>query len=68
MNLPKECTDIRNRVPGLEIIYPDGYRNVSVQCEEGGWTVCILEWLIGVNEKLFKMHVATFLFLFFSKL
>ncbi|CAC5390727.1 Fibrinogen-like protein 1,Fibrinogen-like protein A,Ficolin-2,Tenascin-R,Ficolin-3,Ficolin-1,Angiopoietin-4 [Mytilus coruscus] len=37
--LPKECKDITNRVPGLETVYPDGYRNVYVQCEEGGWTV-----------------------------
>ncbi|VDI12959.1 Hypothetical predicted protein, partial [Mytilus galloprovincialis] len=36
---PKECKDITNRVPGLQTIYPDGNKKLSVQCEEGGWTV-----------------------------
>ncbi|XP_076099724.1 ficolin-2-like [Mytilus galloprovincialis] len=37
--LPKECKDITNKVVGLQTIYLDDHRNVSVQCEEGGWTL-----------------------------
>ncbi|CAC5390726.1 unnamed protein product [Mytilus coruscus] len=38
---PRECKEIRNNFSGLQTIYPDGTcnKNVSVQCEEGGWTV-----------------------------
>ncbi|XP_071162193.1 ficolin-2-like [Mytilus edulis] len=35
--LPKECKDITD--PGLQTIYLDDHRNMSVQCEEGGWTL-----------------------------
>ncbi|CAC5390728.1 Fibrinogen-like protein 1,Fibrinogen-like protein A,Angiopoietin-4,Tenascin,Ryncolin-2,Angiopoietin-related protein 6,Fibrinogen C domain-containing protein 1-A,Angiopoietin-related protein 2,Microfibril-associated glycoprotein 4,Angiopoietin-related protein 1,Ficolin-2,Tenascin-R,Ryncolin-3,Ficolin-1,Fibroleukin,Fibrinogen C domain-containing protein 1 [Mytilus coruscus] len=38
-HLPRECKQIK--VSGLQTVYPDGNCNkeVSVQCEEGGWTV-----------------------------
>ncbi|XP_071162194.1 ficolin-2-like [Mytilus edulis] len=35
--LPKECKYITD--PGLQTIYLDDLRNMSVQCEEGGWTL-----------------------------
>lgn len=42
---PKECKDISNKAAGTQTIYPDAKTKLSVQCEEGGWTVSIdIKW------------------------
>ncbi|VDI18202.1 Hypothetical predicted protein [Mytilus galloprovincialis] len=46
--LPKECKDITD--PGLQTIYLDDHRNMSVQCEEGGWTSGTHELRIDVED------------------